>query len=1007
MQASTPSSSSQTSSVKFVYPRKQGKTPYEFGKKHRKQQNSSSSSIASPLGEKQVSESIDDILSLRKSKKTKKRQLTTGEDDSWMFADSTKSIASQNENNHQVDGTPEVPQKSKKRKGSIDETDAVETKKSTQSSAQSTSTSAPQPSHLTGVSVEEAVRDKAGLRPRANSTDGELELPRRGLCDETMVLQSYKWSDSVKNQKIPKGLHNLGNTCFLNSTIQCLAYLPPFVQSILSIPPSTKNNNHQHHARKTPKGKLVTHTVQALFRRLHNTGSNKKVQLPGGGSGAVTPRDMANALDYLSSYKRGGYKFRRGRQEDAHEFLVHLLDCMNDGELREAGINQEKSGWRDRLPVPRLDQTTFVVSLVLSWMLALRRQSLILTDTSTVQCSFFQHRVFGGYFRSQVKCGICEYKSNTYDPFLDLSLEVNKSCRSLDDALREFSRKEVLDSDNRWRCSGCKKRVRATKQLTVFRPPLSLCIQLKRFSFSEFGGFGYGGSGQKITKRVSYPADLRLPLSDGRSCEYQLTGAVLHLGQSPTSGHYTAFVRKPTNGKRDQWFCMDDSYAEPQHEQHVLQSRDAYLLFYSRKTVKLDLPQAIPPLPAPEATKDDDHETKGTQGLARDKKAAKVKAPPPEAFKLDSKASMQAPKLKAPLATAAASVIEEKKAESITKTTPAKVKPDNDNRATSKQNKREAESASSKSKDSNHTAAKSELSQTKTTEKPGTNDTQESSMRQAKGPLQRKQMPVRDKKRASAKPPVARRTVDLDSPSSDSESSTDSSSDSEDEEDNKKDKSDTPAKVAPKDDSSDSDETSSSDESDDESKNDSEELQTPSQPKYKQPKNKRASGEKVFEVMFGAGSESGGRTGVGVSKKDNDTGSQVINHRAKNKSPGKAGKRKPFTGKSRTSFSRSSVGAKLELLGNTPTSKWDSPDMPSSATSDATRNRNVLERSMKKKESSAKRRLHNDRWDNSLDAGRTPKKKKKSPKFQSYSGMKNRFQMITNNLKEKNLKGRR
>lgn len=33
--------------------------------------------------------------------------------------------------------------------------------------------------YLSGVSVEEAVRDKAGLRPRSNSTDGELELPSR------------------------------------------------------------------------------------------------------------------------------------------------------------------------------------------------------------------------------------------------------------------------------------------------------------------------------------------------------------------------------------------------------------------------------------------------------------------------------------------------------------------------------------------------------------------------------------------------------------------------------------------------------------------------------------------------------------------------------------------------------------------------------------------------------------------------------------------------------------
>jgi ubiquitin C-terminal hydrolase len=96
----------------------------------------------------------------------------------------------------------------------------------------------------------------------------------------------------------------------------------------------------------------------------------------------------------------------------------------------------------------------------------------------------FIHRVFGGYLRSQVRCTKCGFLSNTYDPFLDLALEVSKkSSDSISSAFQEFSRKETLDNNNRWRCSSCRKDVCATKQLTVFRPPLSLCIQLKRFTF--------------------------------------------------------------------------------------------------------------------------------------------------------------------------------------------------------------------------------------------------------------------------------------------------------------------------------------------------------------------------------------------------------------------------------------------------------------------------------------------------------------------------------------------
>ena len=423
---------------------------------------------------------------------------------------------------------------------------------------------------LSGVSVQDAVKDKFGCRPRANSTDGELNLPRRGLCDEGRVLGSYQWSPTWK-QKAPKGLVNLGNTCFLNATLQCLAYIPPLCQCLTAL---------EMESGKLGQGQRITEILKRLFRQIHDLDAGKSNGLNANRS--ISPRQMVKAVPILGNIgSRNGYKFRPGRQEDAHEFLVHLLDAMQDGELKAAGINQQSRGWRDKLPIPRLDETTFI------------------------------HRVFGGYLRSQVRCTKCGYCSNTYDPFLDLALEVSKkSSTSISSAFQEFAKKETLDRDNRWRCSGCRKDVCATKQLTVFRPPLSLCIQLKRFTFSNgmgfgsfgssyskgmrFMGMGGGGGGSKIGKKVEFPAVMKLPLSDGRKCEYSLTGVVVHLGGSATSGHYTAFVKKPGVKGSSKWFHMDDSFVEPVSENAVLKQKDAYVLFYSRTEVKLELPSPPP-----------------------------------------------------------------------------------------------------------------------------------------------------------------------------------------------------------------------------------------------------------------------------------------------------------------------------------------------------------------------------------------------------------------------------
>lgn len=46
-----------------------------------------------------------------------------------------------------------------------------------------------------------------------------------------MERLSLKWE---RVYRVGAGLHNLGNTCFLNSTVQCLTYTPPLANYLLS-----------------------------------------------------------------------------------------------------------------------------------------------------------------------------------------------------------------------------------------------------------------------------------------------------------------------------------------------------------------------------------------------------------------------------------------------------------------------------------------------------------------------------------------------------------------------------------------------------------------------------------------------------------------------------------------------------------------------------------------------------------------------------------------------------
>ncbi len=59
----------------------------------------------------------------------------------------------------------------------------------------------------------------------------------------------------------------------------------------------------------------------------------------------------------------------------------------------------------------------------------------------------------------QIQCEGVDYTSRTYDPFLDLSLEVVRAS-SVERALAAFTAPEVLDGANKYRCPKNNKLVR-------------------------------------------------------------------------------------------------------------------------------------------------------------------------------------------------------------------------------------------------------------------------------------------------------------------------------------------------------------------------------------------------------------------------------------------------------------------------------------------------------------------------------------------------------------------
>ncbi|XP_057767166.1 ubiquitin carboxyl-terminal hydrolase 23-like [Salvia miltiorrhiza] len=314
-------------------------------------------------------------------------------------------------------------------------------------------------------------------------------------------------SFEITFRRIGAGLRNLGNTCFLNSVLQCLTYTAPLAAYLQS-------GKHQNSCRTA--GFCALCAIQKhVSRALQSSGR------------ILEPKDLVSNLRCISR------SFRNARQEDAHEYMVNLLESMHKCCL--------PSG------VPSESPSAYEKSLV--------------------------HKIFGGRLRSQVKCMQCSYCSNKFDPFLDLSLEIQKA-DSLYKALAHFTAKEQLDGGAReYQCDQCKQKVKASKQLTVHKAPQVLAVHLKRFSSHS--------PGQKVDKRVAFEPTLDLkPFVTGPydgDLKYTLYGVLVHYGWSTHSGHYYCFVRTSSG----MWYSLDDNQVVQVNERKVLEQK-AYMMFYVR-----------------------------------------------------------------------------------------------------------------------------------------------------------------------------------------------------------------------------------------------------------------------------------------------------------------------------------------------------------------------------------------------------------------------------------------
>jgi len=276
------------------------------------------------------------------------------------------------------------------------------------------------------------------------------------------------------------GIRNVGNTCYVSSVLQALLAAAPLAE--IATAPSAASGFLD-----------ALQSVSGAVRA--------------GGTGDPT------ALLAAMRFVRG---FDTGQQNDAHEFMIMLLQAWDEALRPSHGASAAR--WVAELPDERADRRVvdFVRQAHDSWRRSVASSSR-LAD------------IVNGQLVCQVTCAHCETPVQRFEEFSHL---IVPCAASVGDALQRYMHPDAT-TDAAWTCERCRQNRPFVQSYWFTRLPPVLVVVVQRFD----------GQCRKATTRVRFDTHLQLAhfATFASDAPYRLSAVVCHTGGT-SSGHYVCLV---------------------------------------------------------------------------------------------------------------------------------------------------------------------------------------------------------------------------------------------------------------------------------------------------------------------------------------------------------------------------------------------------------------------------------------------------------------------------------
>ena len=365
------------------------------------------------------------------------------------------------------------------------------------------------------------------------------------------------------------GLNNIGSTCFINATLQCLSQTKALTNYFLNEKNKTKiiNNNI---ALKNKLDNQLTPFYYELINKLWNKTSETK---------SVSPLNFVQKLNEMNPL------FKLGEAGDSKDFIIFILEQIHRELKKRLNINNKPLD-----PLNQYDKANSFdhffnefksdVSIISDVFYGIHETTNVCLNCKANYNSrnqnnpiCYNYGIFNCLIFPLEEVKNMKLKNNMNQGNNQASMNSNNVV-NIYDCFDYYQKSDLFTGDNKNYCNICKQLYDSIYTCKIYSSPNYLILILNR------------GKGNIYNVKLDFPEVINITnyvlQKETPNIIYELYGVVTHIGQSGPNAHFVASCKSPINGK---WYRYNDAIVNniTDVKKEVMEFGTPYILFYQKE----------------------------------------------------------------------------------------------------------------------------------------------------------------------------------------------------------------------------------------------------------------------------------------------------------------------------------------------------------------------------------------------------------------------------------------